>query len=185
GDARYFKNLGFDAYLVKPIKQAQLQDCLRIVTGKHANFREDTSSRIVTRYSITEDNKLRVRILVAEDNIVNQKIALRILDKKLGYHADLVANGKEALESLKSLDYDLVLMDCQMPEMDGYEATRAIRDNSSSVRNPGIPIIAMTANAMKGDREKCIEVGMDDYIAKPINVKELADVIERNIVKNG
>ena len=185
GDARYFKNLGFDAYLVKPIKQAQLQDCLRIVTGKHANFREDTSSRIVTRYSITEDNKLRVRILVAEDNIVNQKIALRILDKKLGYHADLVANGKEALESLKSLDYDLVLMDCQMPEMDGYEATRAIRDNSSSVRNPGIPIIAMTANAMKGDREKCIEVGMDDYIAKPINVKELADVIDRNIVKNG
>lgn len=182
GDARYFKNLGFDAYLVKPIKQTQLQDCLRIVTGKHANYSEDTSSRIVTRYSITEDNNLRIRILVAEDNIVNQKIALRIL-KKFGYHADLVTNGMETLESLKRLDYDLVLMDCQMPEMDGYEATRAIRDNSSSVRNPGIPIIAMTANAMKGDREKCLEVGMDDYIAKPINVKELADVIERNIVK--
>ena len=96
---------------------------------------------------------------------------------------DAVTNGKEALERLKRVDYDLILMDCQMPEMDGYETTRAIRADSSCVRNPGIPIIAMTANAMKGDREKCLEAGMDDYITKPINVKALAEMIERNIVK--
>jgi CheY-like chemotaxis protein len=183
GDARYFQNLGFDAYLAKPIKQTQLQDCLRIVTGKHASFGEDTSNQIVTRYSITEGNKLRIRVHLAEDNIVNKKVALHVLEKKLGYHVDAVTNGKEALERLKRFDYDLVLMDCQMPEMDGYEATLSIRDNDSSVRNPGIPIIAITANAMKGDREKCLEVGMDDFITKPINVKELAEAIERNIVK--
>ena len=183
GDARYFQNLGFDAYLAKPIKLTQLHDCLRIVTGKHASFGEDTSTQIVTRYSITEGNKLRIRVLLAEDNIVNKKIALHILEKKFGYHADAVTNGKEAIEHLKRFDYDLVLMDCQMPEMDGYEATRAIRDNNLSVRDPGIPIIAMTANAMKGDREKCLEAGMNDYITKPINVKALADAIERHIVK--
>jgi len=161
-----------------------LNDCLRIVTGKHAGSGEYTSNQIVTRYSISEDNKLRIRVLLAEDNVVNQKVALRILEKKLGYHADVVNNGREVIESLEKFDYDLVLMDCQMPEMDGYEATLSIRDDSSSVRNSGIPIIAMTANAMEGDREKCLEVGMDDYITKPINVKELADTIERNIVKN-
>jgi CheY-like chemotaxis protein len=118
---------------------------------------------------------------VAEDNIINQKIALRILGKKLGYRADIANNGKEAIESLKRFDYDLVLMDCQMPEMDGYEATRSIRDETSSVRNHSIPIIAMTANAMKSDREKCLEIGMDDYVTKPINVRKLADAIERNL----
>ena len=183
GDARYLQNLGFDAYLTKPIKQAQLRDCLRIVTGKHTSFGEDTSNQMVTRYSITEDNKLRIRVLLAEDNVVNKKIALHILEKKLGYHADTVTNGKEALEYLARFDYDLVLMDCQMPEMDGYEATRAIRDDSSSVRNHGIPIVAMTANAMKGDREKCLDVGMNDYISKPFKMRDLDNVIKQNIMK--
>jgi CheY-like chemotaxis protein len=122
---------------------------------------------------------------VVEDNRVNQKIAMRILDKKLGYHADVVSNGREAIDSLNRLDYDLVLMDCQMPEIDGYEATRTIRDVNSTVRNHRIPIVAMTANAMKGDREKCLESGMDDYITKPINARELADTIERNISDGG
>ncbi|MFQ5964700.1 MAG: PAS domain S-box protein [Candidatus Scalinduaceae bacterium] len=179
GDASHFRRMGFAAYLVKPLKQSQLFDCLRIVTGKSASTGKDTSRQIVTRHSISEDHKRRIRILVAEDNIINQKIALRILDKKLGYHADVVTNGKEAIESLERLDYDLVLMDCQMPEMDGYEATRTIRNENSTVRNHRIPIIAMTANTMRGDREKCLEAGMDDYVTKPINVRELADVIER------
>ncbi len=179
GDVKHLKKLGFAAYLLKPIKQSQLFDCLRIVTGKPDDVEKDTSRQIVTQYTISENQKRRVRILVAEDNIINQKIAVRILDKKLGYHTDVVGNGKEAIESLKKLDYNLVLMDCQMPEMDGYEATRAIRDMSTEVRNHRIPIIAMTANALKGDREKCLEAGMDDYISKPINAQKLANTIER------
>ncbi len=178
GDAKYFEKLGFAAYLVKPIKQLQLFDCLQIVTGKSVDSVKDTTRHIVTQYSISEDHKKRVRILLAEDNIVNQKVVLHILEKKLGYHVDLVINGKEALESLEKIDYDLVLMDCQMPEMDGYEATRNIRDENSTVRDHEVPIIAMTANAIKGDRARCLDVGMDDYVSKPINVKKLTDAIE-------
>ena len=181
GDAEHFKELGFAAYLHKPIKQSLLLDCLRIITGESAGVEKNTTGQIVTQYSISEDQKQRVRILLAEDNVVNQKIALRILEKKLGYHTDVVTNGKEAIDLLEKFDYDLVLMDCQMPVMDGYEAASTIRDENSAVRNHNIPIIAMTANAMKGDREKCIEAGMNDYVAKPINVKTLAEVIDRNL----
>ncbi|MFQ5687691.1 MAG: response regulator, partial [Candidatus Scalindua sp.] len=181
GDAEHFRKLGFMAYLNKPVKQIQLLECLHIVTGKTGEPDNGASGQIITKYSISENLKKRVRILLAEDNMVNQKIALRLLDKKLGYHADVVTNGKEVIESLEKLDYDLVLMDCQMPVMDGYEATHRVRDESSSVRNHSIPIIAMTANAMKGDREKCIEAGMDDYVTKPINVKSLGDAISRNL----
>ncbi|MBC8374209.1 MAG: response regulator [Planctomycetes bacterium] len=112
---------------------------------------------------------------------MNQKVGQRILEAKLGYHADVVADGAEAVESLSRQDYDLVLMDCQMPIMDGYNATRAIRDPNSPVRNHNIPIIAMTANAMKGDREKCLAAGMNDDITKPINVQKLIDTIGRNL----
>ncbi len=181
GDAEHYQNLGFAAYLVKPIKQSLLLDCIRIVTGKSVSEWKVPSRQIVTQYVISEDHKRHVRILLAEDHVVNQKIALRILEKKLGYHVDAVTNGKEAIESLKAFDYDLVLMDCQMPEMDGYEATRNIRDEGSHVKDHDIPIIAMTANAMKGDREKCLEVGMDDYVTKPIDLKELSDAINRNL----
>jgi CheY-like chemotaxis protein len=120
----------------------------------------------------------RARILVAEDNIVNQKVALSIL-KKLGHHADAVANGKEALAALRSITYDLVLMDCQMPEMDGYEAAASIRDPRSGARNPQIPIIALTASAMKGDRDKCLQMGMNDYIAKPVKSTTVAAALEK------
>jgi len=181
GDADRFQELGFAAYLIKPVKKLQLFDCLGIVYGKSASIEKDTTGKIVTQYSIAEDHKQRARILLAEDNVVNQKIALRILEKKLGYHADVVTNGMEAIESLEKFDYDLVLMDCQMPEMDGYKATSIIRDENSAVRNHNIPIIAMTANAMKGDREKCLEAGMNDYVSKPINVKKLADAIDGNL----
>ena len=183
GDAEHFKELGFAAYLHKPVKQSLLLNCLKIVTGKPAGAEKDKTDQIVTQYSISEDQKQRVRILLAEDNAVNQKIALRILDKKLGYHADVANNGQEAIESLEKFDYDLVLMDCQMPIMDGYEASRIIRDETSSVRNHNIPIVAMTANAMKGDREKCLEAGMDDYVSKPINLKKLSDTIDRYLNK--
>jgi len=117
GDAKRMREAGFAAYLVKPIKQSQLLDCLRMVTGKSEDSKEEPLEAIVTRHSITEDRKRRVRILLAEDNAINQKVALRILDAKLGYRADAVPNGKEAIESLSRQDYDLVLMDCQMPEM--------------------------------------------------------------------
>ena len=181
GDAKRMHEIGFAAYLNKPIKQSQLLDCLRRVTGKSDDSPQTPSETIVTRHSISEDRKRRIRILLADDNIMNQKIGQRILEVKLGYHADVVANGVEAIESLSRQHYDLVLMDCQMPEMDGYEATAAIRDPNSSVRNHNIPVIAMTANAMKGDREKCLEAGMDDYVAKPIRPQELSDAIERNL----
>jgi CheY-like chemotaxis protein len=118
------------------------------------------------------------RILIAEDNLTNQQVALALLDK-LGYEADVVADGKEALRALASSPYDLVLMDCQMPEMNGYEAAARIRDPQSGVRNSKIPIVALTAHAMQGDREKCLEAGMDDYITKPVNPRTLAAMLEK------
>jgi two-component system sensor histidine kinase/response regulator len=139
------------------------------------------SQAIVTRHHISNKRKQNVRILLAEDNIMNQKVTMRILEVKLGYRADAVANGAEAIEALSRQNYDLVLIDCQMPEMNGYEAARAIRDPNSPVRNHNIPLIAMNANAMKGDREKCLIAGMDDCVAKPIRAQDLADAIERNL----
>lgn len=118
----------------------------------------------------------RYRVLLAEDNQVNQVIALRMLEK-LGFRVDFVGNGQEVLDALKERPYDLVLMDCQMPEMDGYEATAAIR--SSDTNYSSIPILAMTANAMKGDEERCLQSGMNDYLAKPISIKSLATVLEK------
>ncbi len=162
GDAKRLREAGFAGYLLKPLKQSQLLNCLQTVTGMFVSPGGEPPESIVTSHSITEDRKRRVRILLAEDNIANQKVALLTLDRKLGYSADAVANGAEAIELLSRQDYDLVLMDCQMPEMDGYEATRIIRDPSSSIRDHDIPIIAMTANAMKGDRQKCLAAGMDD-----------------------
>ena len=119
-----------------------------------------------------------MRILVAEDNPTNQVVAVAIL-KKLGYGVEAVANGGEAIKALSEIPYDLVLMDCQMPEIDGYEATRWIRSGNSGVRKPDIPIIAMTAHAMKGDRERCLAVGMNDYLSKPVQPKELEKTLAR------
>jgi two-component system, sensor histidine kinase SagS len=124
----------------------------------------------------------KARILLAEDNQINQLIALGLL-RKLGYRADTVVNGLAALEALQSTRYDLILMDCQMPEMDGYDAARSIRRREQSadqgVNGSPIHIIAITANAMKGDREKCLAAGMNDYVTKPIRLQELRAVLER------
>ena len=183
GEAERFQELGFEAYLLKPIKQLQLFNCLHTATGKVHNVENDALGKVGIRHSISEDNRRNVRILLVEDNKVNQKLAIRLLEKKLGYKADVADNGKVAIELLEKLEYDIVLMDCQMPEMDGYETTKTIRDTSSSVINHDMSIIAMTANVMEGDREKCLEAGMNDYVAKPVKIQELADAIERNLCK--
>ncbi len=128
--------------------------------------------------NIPENSRHKIRILVAEDNPVNQKVAQAIL-RKMGLRADVVANGQEAINELQIIPYDLVLMDCQMPEIDGFEATRCIRKDASGVLNPRVPIIAMTAATMQGDREKCIKAGMNDFIAKPVQPGKLAEVIAR------
>ncbi|MFI5338155.1 MAG: response regulator, partial [Opitutales bacterium] len=125
----------------------------------------------------------RIRILLAEDNRVNQKVALAQFSR-LGYAADVAANGQEVLSALARIPYDVIFMDCQMPEMDGYEATRAIRQAESDTRRPcpwkaPVYIIAMTANAMAGDHEKCLAVGMDDYISKPTQLTKLQTALER------
>jgi PAS domain S-box-containing protein len=127
---------------------------------------------------ISGNDKRKIRILVAEDNPVNQKVAQAML-RKMGLRADVVANGQEAVNTLQMIPYDLVLMDCQMPEMDGFEATRRIRQEGSKALNPRIPIIAMTAATMQGDREKCILAGMSDFIAKPVQKRELAEMLAR------
>ena len=121
-------------------------------------------------------NTAGMHILLAEDNMINQKVAIRMLEK-LGYHADIAVNGREALESLRKGDYHLVLMDVQMPEMDGYQTTRAIRSGDAGERYRDIAIVAMTANAMKGDREKCLAAGMNAYLSKPIRREELREIL--------
>jgi CheY-like chemotaxis protein/HPt (histidine-containing phosphotransfer) domain-containing protein len=182
GDAKRLEQIGFAAYLTKPVKQSQLCDCLATVTSTKKEMLKDQPATIVTRHSVAEDKKHKQRILLVEDNITNQKVALNIL-KRFGYNADAVSNGKEAVKALGMIPYDIVLMDCQMPEMDGYEATGEIRTSESKVLDHRVPIIAMTANAMKGDRGKCLEAGMDDYLCKPVNPQELNDILEKWIAK--
>jgi signal transduction histidine kinase/ligand-binding sensor domain-containing protein/DNA-binding response OmpR family regulator len=164
----------FEAFLTKPIKPSQLFDILcSIFEGKPTKVRKRAPSRIDSELA----NDLPLRILLAEDNTVNQKVALRILDR-MGYRADIASNGLEAIEALRRQQYDVVLMDVHMPEMDGLEATREICRNWSKEKRPRI--IAMTANAMQGDREKCLEAGMDDYISKPVQIENLQAALKRS-----
>jgi signal transduction histidine kinase/CheY-like chemotaxis protein/ligand-binding sensor domain-containing protein len=176
GDARRLEAARFAGYLTKPIRHQHLHDCLRAVVGK-ANLPK-AEQRLVTRHTPREAAHRRLRILVAEDNRTNQKVATRVLER-MGHYVDVAANGLEAIAALRAASYDLVLMDVQMPEMDGFEATRQIRDGRTGLSQPAIPIVAMTAHAMKGDRERCLEAGMDGYVAKPIEAGALREVIER------
>jgi len=178
GDAARLEKAGFAAYLMKPVKQSQLYDCLVTVLGRSKSGVAPEAARIITRHSLTDLAKSRVRILLAEDNAINQEVALATLGK-MGYRAAAVANGREAVAALEMQSYDLVLMDVQMPEMDGFEATATVRDPLSRVRNHSVPIIALTAHAMAGDREKCLAAGMNDYLSKPLRPEELSRTIER------
>jgi signal transduction histidine kinase len=176
GDAARYAAMGFAAYLTRPVRQATLGECLRMILYREEATDAVSPRPLVTRHTITEyHNQQRVRILLAEDNVVNQKLAQKMLEK-LGCRVDVVASGAEALAAVQQMPYDLVFMDCQMPEMDGYAATAAIRRRQGGQGR--FPIIAMTAHAMQGDREKCLAAGMDDYISKPISTAALKKVLE-------
>ncbi len=180
GDAAKFKSLGFAAYLTKPVRQSDLYRCLAMLLSPSAAANKRTD-QLITLHTIREiKNRTGLRILIAEDNATNQFLAMRLVEK-MGHRADAVGNGKEAVEALQKISYDLVLMDCQMPDLDGYEATAIIRKMEGEQKHT--PIIAMTAHALKGDREYCLEAGMDDYVSKPIVVEELAAAIGRQFAE--
>jgi signal transduction histidine kinase/DNA-binding response OmpR family regulator/HPt (histidine-containing phosphotransfer) domain-containing protein len=176
GDAHRCHELGFAAYLTKPVRHSELLECLRTVLAEEPQA--PVAHPLVTRHSLRDARRGNARILLVEDNATNQEVALAILGK-LGWPVDVANNGREALQALETVPYDLALMDVQMPEMDGLEATRRIRDPHSTVLNPKIPIIAMTAHAMAGDPEKCHAAGMNDYLSKPIDPQLLAEALDK------
>jgi signal transduction histidine kinase/PleD family two-component response regulator/HAMP domain-containing protein len=203
GDAGRFEKAGFSVYLTKPVKRSQLFNCLMTAIGRKPSG-QTSPDRIITRHTVAEKSKQKTRILLAEDNIINQKVALKVLEK-LGYRADVVVNGLETLKALEMIPYDMVLMDVQMPEMDGLEATKKIRKREKliaqkkdagfsdelsalsfqhSARSKHIPIIAMTAHAMEGDRKMCLKAGMDDYLTKPIRPGKFGETIAQWIPDN-
>jgi PAS domain S-box-containing protein len=172
GDAARCRELGIAAYLVKPIRQTELLDGICQVLNKVSAAK---NSPLVTRHTLQE-NKHRSRVLLAEDNGVNRTLALRLLEKR-GYSVIVAVNGREAVEAFENHQFDVVLMDIQMPEMDGFEATATIRAKEK-LTGGHVPIIAMTAHALKGDQERCISAGMDGYVSKPIRTSELFSTIE-------
>ncbi|MBM3301291.1 MAG: response regulator, partial [Deltaproteobacteria bacterium] len=174
GDAVRCQTLGISAYLVKPIKQSDLFEAVVMTLQRRTESEKPT--KLVTRHALRENQK-RLHVLVAEDNPVNQKLAAKMLEK-MGHTFAVASNGQEALRCLEREKFDLILMDVQMPVMDGIEATKAIRDHELST-GTHIPIVAMTAYAMKGDKERCLEAGMDDYVSKPINPTVLFETIEK------
>lgn len=180
GHARIAKKINIDAYLLKPIKQADLFDCISAVTsGNHVGIDEQTpkiKKQLVTRHTIKENRyKNKELILIVEDNTVNQRL-IKIQLEKIGFRADVVENGIEAIEAMSKKSYALILMDCQMPEMDGYAATQEIRSKESNGER--IPIIAITANVMADEIEKCFIAGMDDVLAKPFSQIQLEEAMD-------
>jgi signal transduction histidine kinase/CheY-like chemotaxis protein/HPt (histidine-containing phosphotransfer) domain-containing protein len=196
GHAELARQAGFVAYLTKPIRHDQLSNCLRTVLGlaQPASDAPQTTTiapapPLITQHTLAEIESAP-RILVVEDNLINQKLTVRMLEK-LGYPSDVVGNGQEALEAIARRSYAAVLMDCQMPVIDGFEATLLIREHEQA-RGPSIPhstlnihhprhipIVALTANAMSGDRERCLATGMDDYLTKPVRKEDLKAVLDR------
>ncbi|MCP3870377.1 MAG: response regulator [Gammaproteobacteria bacterium] len=175
GQAAEARDAGVHGYLSKPIRRSQLHNCIATVLG----LKSVDNSAMVTRHSIA-DNEAKIRrhqrILVVDDNEVNQVVAQGMLEK-LSYNVDLVSDGQEAVDALEQNHYDLVLMDCQMPVLDGYDATRTIRASEGANRH--IPIVALTANAMAGDADKCFTAGMDDYLAKPFEYEALCEKLSK------
>jgi two-component system sensor histidine kinase/response regulator len=182
GDAARCQALGISAYLLKPIRQSELRVAIARILGA-AEHNDELP--LITRYSLGDAGEAgrSLRILLAEDNPVNQRLAVRMLEKR-GHRVAMSCNGREALEALAADTFDLILMDVQMPEMDGFEATAAIRKNEVG-KGTRIPIVALTAHAMKGDRERCLAAGMDEYLAKPIRPEELDELLEHFINRRG
>ena len=179
GDAKRCREIGVSAYLPKPIRQSELLDA--ILTALETKSLAQSSRPLVTRHSLREDGN-RLRILLAEDNAVNQVLAVRLLEKR-GHRVTLAGNGQEALAALAKASFDLVLMDVQMPQMNGLEATAAIREKEKS-SGQHLPIIAMTAHAMVGDKERCLEAGMDGYLTKPIQLEKLDELLRQYSLTN-
>jgi len=177
GDAVRLEALGCSGYLLKPVKQQLLFDAVIAALG-----RQEQQHGLITRHTLSEQRKQGMRLLLAEDNSINQKLAVALM-QKAGYSVDVVETGVQAFEEVKRVSYSAVLMDVQMPEMDGFEATRAIREWEQE-HGSHIPIIAMTAHAMQGDRERCLEAGMDDYVSKPLEPKVLFNVLDRWVQGN-
>jgi CheY-like chemotaxis protein len=171
---------GFEGYLAKPIKQGSLNECLSAILNCSRNKKNQMSKvSFTSSLQLSQKRRGEIRILLAEDNPINQKVAIGML-KKLGLSTDAVVNGRDAVEAIGRNYYDLVFMDIQMPVMDGITATAAIREGGTPrPTKPDVPIIAMTANAIKGDREKCIDAGMDDYIPKPVMLPVLAQMLNK------
>lgn len=182
GDAARCQELGVAAYLLKPIRQSELREAVARALGAP---KQEGAIPLITRYSLQDAHEHRssLRILVVEDNLVNQRLAVRLLEKR-GHHVAVAGNGRQALEALEKEPFDLVLMDMQMPEMDGFEATAAIR-KMERANDHRLPIVALTAHAMKGDREKCLAAGMDGYLSKPIRPQELDAILQRYLDRSG
>jgi signal transduction histidine kinase/DNA-binding response OmpR family regulator len=181
-DAARCRRLGLSGYLVKPVKADELQIAILAALGGASLSAQATAADAASSHP-AEPAGRRLRILLAEDNTVNQRVALHML-QKAGHSTVAVGNGREALEALSRESFDLVLMDVQMPDIDGFEATRVIR-NKEALAGGHLPIVAMTAHAMKGDRERCLEAGMDDYVSKPVRKTELLRVIKSTLSKAG
>ena len=177
GDGQMFADIGFAGYLLKPVTQRDLTECLILVLANSAHSWHLQSQPMITRHALrAQRGRTRNRLLLAEDNLVNQKVALRLLEK-LDYRVDVVADGLAAVAAWQTGKFDLIIMDCQMPQMDGYAATREIRRLEAGQRH--IPIVALTAHAMKGDEEKCRAAGMDEYLSKPIDRAKLDACLDR------
>ncbi len=176
GDAALLEGLGCAGYLLKPIKQRQLYEALVTVLGQRLAAAGEQKPLFVTRHLLSEHKRNSMRILLAEDNPINQKLVVALL-QKAGYSLDVVENGQQAVDAVRKNPYDLIFMDVQMPVMDGLEASRLIREREKDGQH--IAIVAMTAHALKGDREMCLAAGMDEYVAKPLDPDEVFSVIER------
>ncbi len=179
GDVRRFAELGFAGYLLKPITERELAGCLSLVISSSGDSWRQREQPLVTHHQVRALGGIeRARVLLAEDNAVNQKVARAMLER-LGVAVEVVSNGREAVEAWKSGRFDVIFMDCQMPTLDGYEATREIRRLEPSEWHT--PIIALTANAMRGDDEACRAAGMDDYLAKPLDSEQLRLCLARQL----
>jgi CheY-like chemotaxis protein len=176
GDTKRCESLQISAYLMKPVRQMELKSVISTVLDQST---PGAVSALLTRFALknASDAATSLRILVAEDNAVNQKLIVRLLEKR-GHSVHVVSNGLEAVELLETRKFDLVLMDMQMQVMDGFEATREIRKRETS-DGKRLPVVALTAFAMKGDRERCLDAGMDGYLTKPIRAAELDDVLRQ------